>query len=57
MPVKIHISYTPDDEPLAGQIEALIKSILPRHKVKKGTGTPPYNHLYFTPMKSEKRTK
>lgn len=57
MPVKIHISYSPDDEPLAGQIEALIKSILPRHKVKKSTGTPPYNHLYFTPTKAEKPTK
>ena len=38
MPVKIHISYTPDDEPLAGQIVARLKGLLPRHKVKKSTG-------------------
>lgn len=57
MPVKIHISYTPDDEPLAGQIVARLKGLLPRHKVKKSTGTPPYNHLYFTPTKAPNPTK
>ena len=54
MPVKIHISYTPDDESLAVKLEAVIKGLLPRHKVKKTAGTPPYNHLYFTPTKPEK---
>lgn len=54
MPVKIHISYTPDDEPLAGQIVARLKGLLPRHKVKKSTGTLPYKHLYFTPTKAGK---
>lgn len=57
MPIKINISYTPDDEPLAVKLEGIIKGLLPRHKVKKSTGTPPYNHLYFTPTKSEKHTK
>lgn len=57
MPIKIKISYTPDEEAKIPRIEALLKSILPRHKVKKSTSTPPYNHLYFIPMKSEKRTK
>ena len=54
MPVKVKISYTPDEEAKIPRIEALLKSILPCHKVKKSTGTPPYNHLYFTPTKAEK---
>lgn len=57
MPIKINISYTPDDEPLAGQVVARLKGLLPRHKVKKSTGTPPYNHLYFTPTKAQNPTK
>ncbi len=57
MPVKVKISYTPDEEAKITRLEALLKSLLPRHKVKKSTGTPPYNHLYFTPTKSEKHTK
>lgn len=57
MPVKVKISYTPDEEAKITRLEALLKSLLPRHKVKKSTGTPPYNHLYFTPTKSENHTK
>lgn len=54
MPVKIHVSYTPDEEAKITRLEALMKSLLPRHKVKKTAGTPPYNHLYFTPKKPGK---
>lgn len=54
MPVKVKISYTPDEEAKITRLETLMKSLLPRHKVKKSAGTPPYNHLYFTPTKSEK---
>lgn len=54
MPVKVKISYTPDEEAKITRLEALLKSLLPRHKVKKSTGTPPYNHLYFTPTKPGK---
>lgn len=57
MSLKIHISYTPEDEAAAERITARIRDILPRHKLKKSTGTPPYNHLYFTPTKSEKHEK
>ena len=41
MPVKVKISYTPDEEAKITRLEALMKSLLPRHKVKKSTGTPP----------------
>lgn len=57
MPVKVKISYTPDEEAKITRLEALLKAVLPHHKVKKSTGTPPYNHLYFTPTKAEKPTK
>lgn len=54
MPVKVKISYTPDEEAKITRLETLLKSALPRHKVKKSTGTPPYNHLYFTPKNQKK---
>lgn len=54
MPVKINISYTPDEEATADRIADRIKPILPRHKVEKSTGKPPYNNLYFKPKKSTK---
>lgn len=38
MPVKVKISYTPDEEAKITRLEALLKSLLPRHKVKKSTG-------------------
>jgi len=57
MPIKINVSYTPDEEAKITRLEALLKAVLPHHKVKKSTGTPPYNHLYFTPTKAEKPTK
>lgn len=57
MPIKVNVSYTPDEEAKITRLEALLKSLLPRHKVKKSTGKPPYNHLYFTPKKPGKPTK
>lgn len=57
MPIKINVSYTPDEEAKITRLEALLKAVLPHHKVKKSTGTPPYNHMYFTPTKAEKPTK
>lgn len=57
MPVKINISFTPDEEATADRIADRIKPILPRHKVKKSTGTPPYKQIYFKPTKAEKSTK
>ena len=57
MPIKVNVSYTPDEEAKITRLEALLKSLLPCHKVKKSAGAPPYNHLYFTPTKSEKHTK
>lgn len=57
MPIKINVSYTPDEEAKIPRLESLLKSALPRHKVKKSTGTPPYNHLYFTPKNQKKPDK
>lgn len=57
MSLKIHISYTPEDEAAAERIAARIRDILPRHKLKKSTGTPPYKHLYFIPTSGKKATK
>jgi hypothetical protein len=54
MPIKVKVSFTPDEEAKITRLEALLKSLLPRHKVKKTAGTPPYNHLYFTPTKPGK---
>lgn len=53
--MKIRVSYTEDGE--AALILKLLRPILGRFKVKKNTGKPPYNHLYFTPINSEKTTK
>lgn len=52
MPVKIKISYT--DEREISAIVPQIKALLPRHKLKKNKGTPPYKHIYFTPLKPSK---
>lgn len=57
MSLKIHISYTPEDEAAAERIAARIREILPRHKLKKSTGTPPFKHLYFNPWNGKKSTK
>lgn len=57
MSLKIHISYTPDDEAAAERIAARIRDIIPRHKLKKSTGTPPYKHLYFIPTNGKKSPK
>ena len=55
MSMKIKVSYTDDAEERA--IMGLLKPLLPRYKVKKSTGTPPYKHLYFTPKNGEKAVK
>lgn len=55
MSLKIKVSYTEDGE--AAMILKLLKPILGRFKVKKSTGTPPYNHLYFTLINDEKSAK
>lgn len=39
--VKIHISYTADDEATVAQAVAYLKGILPPSKVKKKPGKPP----------------
>ena len=52
MSMKIKVSYEREEE--ASQIIDLLKPIIDRFKVKKSTGTPPYNHLYFTPKNSGK---
>lgn len=57
MSLKIHISYTPEDEAAAERIAARIRDIIPRHKLKKSTGTPPFKHLYFIPTSDKKPTK
>lgn len=55
--MKIRISYSPDEEVRVNHLAALLKCALPHHKVKKSAGTPPYNHLYFIPMKVGKPDK
>jgi len=53
--MKIKVSYTQEEEVQAGAVLELLKPILGRFKIKKSTGTPPYNHLYFTPRNVKKQ--
>ena len=55
--VKIHISYTPDDEATVAQAVAYLKGILPPVKIKNTPGKPPYNNVYFIPKNAKKPTK
>lgn len=55
--VKIHISYTADDEATVAQAVAYLKGVLPPSKVKKKPGKPPYNSVYFIPKNAAKPTK
>ena len=55
--VKIHISYTPDDEAAVAPAVAYLKRILPSLKYSENTNTPPYIHAYFKPSKGRKPTK
>lgn len=55
--VKIHISYTPDDEATVAQAVAYLKGILPALKVKKKQGKAPYNSVYFIPKNHGNPTK
>ena len=55
--VKIHISYTLDDEATVAQAVAYLKGILPPVKIKKKQGKPPYNSVYFIPKNAGKPTK
>lgn len=57
MPVKIHISYTPDDEATVAQAVAYLKGILPPVKIKKKPGKAPYNSVYFIPKNHGKPAK
>ena len=56
MPVKITVSYTPDCEGIAEQIEPRLKDILPPYKLKKDTDKPPYFRLFFNPKNGGKST-
>ena len=55
--VRIHISYTPDDETTVAQAVAYLKGILPPSKIKKKPGKAPYNSVYFIPKNDGKPTK
>lgn len=55
--MKIKVSYTGEEENEVQRLVELLKPILDRFKVKKSTGTPPYNHLYFTPKNQKKLDK
>lgn len=57
MSMKIHISYTPEEEAAAERIASLIVDILPRCKLKKSTTSPPYKHIYITTWNGKKPTK
>ena len=55
--VKIHISYTPDDEATVAQAVAYLKGILPPSKVKKKQGKALYNSVYLIPQSAKNPTK
>ena len=57
MPVKIHISYTPDDEATKARIVTLLEGILPPVIIKNTPGKPPYNNVYITTKNHGKPTK
>ena len=57
MPVKIHISYTADDEATKAQIVTLLEGILPPVKIKNTPGKPPYNNVYITTKNHGKPAK
>lgn len=46
--IKIHISYTPEDEVAVAQVVGCLRKLLPYHKVKRKDGEP-YLHVYFAP--------
>ena len=55
--VKIHISYTPDDEATKARIVTLLEGILPPVKIKNTPGKPPYKLMFFNPKNTGKPTK
>ena len=57
MPIKITVSYTPDCERIAEQIEPRLKDILPPYNLKKDIPKPPYKLMYFNPKKAGKPAK
>lgn len=57
MPIKITVSYTPDCERIAEQIEPRLKDILPPYKLKKDIPKPPYKLMFFNPKNTGKPTK
>lgn len=52
MSVKIHVSYETEEEMRA--VLNVLQPIMDGFRIKKSTGTPPYNHLYFTPKNGGK---
>lgn len=57
MPIKITVSYTPDCQQIAEQIEPRLKDILPPYNLKKDIDRPPYKRMYFNPKKAGKCEK
>lgn len=55
MSMKIKFSYTEESE--ANLFIKLLSPIFHLFKVKKSTGTPPYNLIYFTPKNARKHDK
>ena len=55
MSMKIKFSYTEDAE--MKRFLELIEPIVQHFKVKKSSGTYPYNTVYFNPRKLEKHDK
>ena len=55
--VKIHISYTPEDEATVAKAVAYLKRILPPVKIKNTPGKPPYNNVYITTKNHGKPVK
>lgn len=57
MPIKITVSYTPDCQQIAEQIEPRLKDILPPYKLKKDIPKPPYKLMYITTKNHGKPVK
>lgn len=52
MSVKIHVSYETEEEMRA--VLTVLQPVMDSFRIRKSTGKPPYNHLYFTPKNSGK---
>ena len=56
MPIKITVSYTPDCQQIAEQIEPRLKDILPPYKLKKDRPKRPGKLVLFNAKSSGKAT-